>query len=198
MWLLRAVGVRDWEYRRQASDDLNLGPGDTVVDLGSGTGLNFPYLIDRAGPSGRVVGVDLTDAMLARGRDRPGGGGWTNVTLGESDVGDFEFPTNFDGAILTLALTLSPAYGDVARRAAAALRLGDRIAIVDLNEPTTWPNLVGSLRGVDPESVRSNLDLAQRHPWESVRRYFREVCFREFYHGAIYLSVGEAGSPEMT
>lgn len=113
MWLLRAVGVRDWEYRRQASDDLNLGPGDTVVDLGSGTGLNFPYLIDRAGPSGRVVVVDLTDAMLARGRDRLGGAERTNVTLGESGVADFEFPTNIDGVISTLVLTLSPAYDDV-------------------------------------------------------------------------------------
>lgn len=59
-------GVDRW--RRHAADALDLAPGDTVVDMGCGTGANLPYLRDRIGPSARVVGVDLTRPLLNRAR----------------------------------------------------------------------------------------------------------------------------------
>ena len=49
---------------------LGLRPGDTVVDIACGTGLNFPLLEEAIGPDGRIVGVDLTDAMLAQAQRR--------------------------------------------------------------------------------------------------------------------------------
>lgn len=62
--LLRLCGFREQHYRRRAVAALALRPGATVVDLGCGTGRNFPLLRAAVGPQGRVVGVDLTDAML--------------------------------------------------------------------------------------------------------------------------------------
>lgn len=56
------------EWRRRAVDALGLRPGDTVVEMGCGTGANVPFLRDRVGPDGRVVGVDLTRPLLARAR----------------------------------------------------------------------------------------------------------------------------------
>ena len=61
-------GVSRW--RRAAADALDLSPGDTVVEMGCGTGANLPYLRRRVGPGGRVVGVDLTAELLARAGDR--------------------------------------------------------------------------------------------------------------------------------
>ena len=57
-------GVSRW--RRAAADALDLSPGDTVVEMGCGTGANLPHLRHRVGPEGRVVGVDLTPELLAR------------------------------------------------------------------------------------------------------------------------------------
>jgi phosphatidylethanolamine/phosphatidyl-N-methylethanolamine N-methyltransferase len=61
-----APGVRSW--RERAITALDLAPGDTVVEMGCGTGANVPALRDRIGPDGRVVGVDLTREMLERAR----------------------------------------------------------------------------------------------------------------------------------
>ncbi|MGE5145849.1 MAG: class I SAM-dependent methyltransferase, partial [Candidatus Eiseniibacteriota bacterium] len=58
------VGFREQHYRRLAADALGLSKGATVVDLGCGTGLNFGPLEEKIGETGRLVGVDLTDAML--------------------------------------------------------------------------------------------------------------------------------------
>ncbi|MEF8841654.1 MAG: methyltransferase domain-containing protein [Haloarculaceae archaeon] len=61
-------GVGRW--RRTAADALELSSGDTVVEMGCGTGANLPHLRRRVGTEGRVVGVDLTPELLAWADDR--------------------------------------------------------------------------------------------------------------------------------
>src|SRR6202045_251324 len=65
--------------RLRAVQALGLRAGDTVVDIACGTGLNFRLIEEVIGPGGRIVGVDLTDAMLAQARDRIAANGWNNV-----------------------------------------------------------------------------------------------------------------------
>src|ERR1700742_3284812 len=64
--LYPAPGYPQRTQRLRTVHALGLRPGDTVVDMACGTGLNFPLLEKAVGPGGRIVGVDLTDAMLAR------------------------------------------------------------------------------------------------------------------------------------
>ena len=59
-------GYRQRAQRRRAVQALGLRAGDSVVDIACGTGLNFPLIEEAIGPDGRIVGVDLTDAMLAQ------------------------------------------------------------------------------------------------------------------------------------
>jgi demethylmenaquinone methyltransferase/2-methoxy-6-polyprenyl-1,4-benzoquinol methylase len=69
--LIDAFG--DWPYREAraaAIEELHLQPGDRVVDLFCGTGVNFEPLHDRVGPTGRIVGVDGPAGMLRRARRR--------------------------------------------------------------------------------------------------------------------------------
>jgi ubiquinone/menaquinone biosynthesis C-methylase UbiE len=82
--LARAPGVRSW--RARAADALALEAGDTVVEMGCGTGANFPYLCERVGPDGRVVGVDLTPGMLGVARDRVAGADWDSVAVLAGDA----------------------------------------------------------------------------------------------------------------
>ena len=56
--------------RKPALEALRPRPGDTVLDLACGTGLNFRHIIERIGPQGRIVGVDCTRGMLKRARHR--------------------------------------------------------------------------------------------------------------------------------
>ncbi len=64
-----APGAASW--RDRTVDSLALAPGNTVVEMGCGTGANVPALRERVGPSGQVVGIDVTREMLDRARERP-------------------------------------------------------------------------------------------------------------------------------
>jgi ubiquinone/menaquinone biosynthesis C-methylase UbiE len=65
---------------------LDLEAGDTVVEMGCGTGANFPHLRAAVGPSGAVVGLDLVDGMLAQARRRIDRQGWANVHTVRGDA----------------------------------------------------------------------------------------------------------------
>lgn len=67
--LAAAPGVRSW--RERTAETLDLHAGDTVVEMGCGTGANVPSLREAVGPGGRVVGVDMTREMLDRARRHP-------------------------------------------------------------------------------------------------------------------------------
>ncbi|SFL00587.1 Ubiquinone/menaquinone biosynthesis C-methylase UbiE [Halogranum rubrum] len=72
--------------RERAITRLAPARGDTVVEMGCGTGANFPYLRERVGSEGTVVGVDLTGGMLAEARARIEREGWENVHVVAGDA----------------------------------------------------------------------------------------------------------------
>ena len=137
--LFRLAGARVGTYRRGAVEALRVSPGDTVVDLGCGTGRNFPWLERAVTASGRIVGVDLTDAMLREAGQRVASAGWANVDLVESDAADYQFPANVGGVLSTFAMTMVDDYDGVIRRAAEALRPGGRLAILEMRRPEGRP-----------------------------------------------------------
>ncbi|WP_198951545.1 class I SAM-dependent methyltransferase [Halorubrum salipaludis] len=89
--------VYDWFARATASVGgvragcvraLDLAPGDTVVEFGCGPGVNVPALREAVGPTGRVVGVDVTGAMVDRARRLADRRGWENVAFVRGDATD--------------------------------------------------------------------------------------------------------------
>lgn len=119
------LGYREGAYRRQAVDALHLQPGDTVIEIACGTGLNFPLYQEAVGPQGKIIGVGLTDAMLAQARQRVRENGWQNVTLVHSDAREYRFPAGVDGIISTYALSLIPESRQVLQAATKALVTGE-------------------------------------------------------------------------
>lgn len=190
-WIYRAFGFRIGHYRREMVAALDLERGDTAVDLGCGTGLNLPLLREAVGPGGRVIGVDLTDAMLEVARSRVEEERWRNVELVQADLAEYRLPEGAGGVTSTLAITLVPEYDAVIEGVAAALRPAGRLAVLDFREPEGWPDWLIRLAVWANRPYGVSLELADRHPWESVRRHLRETTYREFYFGALYLSVGE-------
>jgi len=78
----RAPGVA--RLRERAVDALDPRPGETVVEMGCGTGANLPHLRDRVGPSGRVVGLDFAPGAVALARERTAR--WPNVVVARADA----------------------------------------------------------------------------------------------------------------
>src|SRR5687768_14344094 len=79
-------------WQAMAIERLSLGPGDKVIDVACGTGLNFSALESAIGPAGGIVGIDLSGDMLAQARRRTEDNGWANVTLIEAAVEDAGAP----------------------------------------------------------------------------------------------------------
>jgi demethylmenaquinone methyltransferase/2-methoxy-6-polyprenyl-1,4-benzoquinol methylase len=88
--------------RNRAVAALGAARGDVVLDVGCGTGLNFPAILDRIGSSGQLVGVERSPDMIARAAERVRRSGWRNVTLIETDVADLDVDVTADAALLCL------------------------------------------------------------------------------------------------
>jgi demethylmenaquinone methyltransferase/2-methoxy-6-polyprenyl-1,4-benzoquinol methylase len=192
LWGYRLLGVS--RHRRQAVEALQLRPGDTVVDMGCGTGLNFPYLHEAVGSEGRIVGVDLSEAMLEKARERADRHGWQNVELVEADLTEYIFPENVGGALGTFALEMVPEYDAVIRRVAGALPTGKRLALFGLKHPERWPEWLVRFGLWLNKPFGVSREYEAFRPWESVRQHMTEVEHQEFYTGAAYLSIGEVES----
>lgn len=187
------IGFRLEAYRDAAVTQLALEPGDTVVELGCGTGLNFRRLQRGVGSTGRIIGVDLTDAMLAQARRRVDREGWKNVDLVACDAARYDFPDRVGGILSTFALWLVPEYDSVIERGARALAPGRRWVVVDLKMPE-WPGARLCARALVPfcRPFAVTLDLAERRPWESIVRHMKNAKVSERFFGFVYVASGEA------
>jgi SAM-dependent methyltransferase len=92
-------GYREWAYRKLAVEALKLKPGATVLELACGTGINFPIYQQYIGSEGRIIGVDITDAMLEKAQERVAHNGWENVTLIQGDATTYKNSSLVDAVI---------------------------------------------------------------------------------------------------
>lgn len=182
------IGFREYAYRHRAVEALTPRRGDTVVELGCGTGLNLPLLARAVGTEGRVIGVDLTGAMLERAAARVHDARWDNVDLVQADMAAYELPAGTDGVISTFALTLVDGYADVIDRAANRMRRGGRLVVLDFKEPEWAPERLVRLAVALTAPFGVTRDLGARHPWEAMERAFSNLDMTELYLGFAYVA----------
>jgi ubiquinone/menaquinone biosynthesis C-methylase UbiE len=184
-------------HRRRAIKALRLRPGDSVVEIACGTGLNFPMIEQEIGPQGRIIGVDLTDAMLAQARHRIETNGWSNISLVQADAAEFEFPAGIDAILAIYAHSLLPAGGQVIARGAAALSAGGRWVVLDLKLPDHTPRWLAQFGIAIPKRFGSLEEWIVRRPWEAIRAAMQDtladLTWTELFFGAAYLAAGSRG-----
>jgi ubiquinone/menaquinone biosynthesis C-methylase UbiE len=183
--------------RLQAVQALDLRRGDRVIDIACGTGLNFPLLEEAIGPDGCIVGVDLTDAMLAQAQDRIETNGWSNISLVQADAADFDFPPELDAILSTYALSQIPECAHVIAHGAAALSGGGRWVVLDLKVPDATPRWLAHLGTAVVRPFASIDEWISRRPWEAIRAAMQEglvdFSWTELFFGTAFLAVGSRG-----
>ena len=183
-------------WRKTAVAQLHLKPGDTVIDIGCGTGLNFPILQRAVGPEGRIIGVDLSAEMLAEAQQTAAANGWENVQLACADAAQFAYPKDVDAVLSTYALILIPSCGQVAANACAALKPGGRFAVLDMAWPPYMPlwfrHVLFFLK-----SYGVNEAVLQRRAWETVQQtmteQLTELSLKKYWFQFFYICSGTLG-----
>jgi arsenite methyltransferase len=128
---------------------LALEPGQTVLDLGSGGGIDVLLSAKRVGPSGKVYGLDMTDEMLALARENQRKAGATNVEFLKGTIEAIPLPDNsVDVIISNCVINLSSDKDRVLREAFRVLKPGGRFAVSDV-----------IIRGDVPAEIRRNMEL---------------------------------------
>lgn len=174
---------------------LGLKAGDSVLDLGCGTGLSLPLLRDAVGPAGHVVGVDASRAMLTHARRRVRSAGWSNVELVHSDAAGTAIlddgvgagGTPFDAAIFVYALSLMSPWEDAWAQAVRLVRPGGRLAVVDMALPTGCARPFGPLARLACLLGGADIDA---HPWTAVERDLTDVTAATLRGGHLQVRAG--------
>ena len=128
---------------------IDLRAGETVLDLGSGGGIDVLLSARRVGPAGKAYGVDMTDEMLALSRENQRKAGATNVEFLKGTIESVPLPdASVDVVISNCVINLSADKDRVLREAFRVLKPGGRFAVSDV-----------VVRGAVPDDIRRNMEL---------------------------------------
>lgn len=192
-----ALSGERFVYRRGrivGIDLLGLRAGDTVLDVGCGTGLNFPLLAAAVGTTGRVIGLDRSAAMLEVAERRVRDNDWANVATVHADATDFSARDlgveQVDAAIATYSLSVMRDWRAAWRCVVGVLRPGGRAGIVDMRLPEGAAALLAPLARLACAMGGSDI---HAHPWTVLREHGHDLAETTVRGGHIVAAAASIG-----
>lgn len=184
--------------RQRAVELLNLEPGDRVLDVGCGPGGSFPFLVHAVGPTGQVVGVEISPDLSDLARRRISRNAWKNVEVVEAAAQDVPLTSTFNGLVMFAAAdvyaseqalqNILPHLKDNARVAAFGAKLSSN----------------GFGRIFNPFlKLLFNLSFSTTprpdyEPWRMLAKYVDGLDVQEYFFGLMFLASGSVVSIEST
>ncbi len=169
-------------------------PGQTVLDLGSGAGLDLLLASKKVGPAGRVIGVDMTDEMIARARANMDAAGVENVEIRKGIIEALPVEDgSVDWVISNCVINLSPEKAKVFGEIARVLRPGGRLSVSDIvaRDLPDWArddaDLIGSCVGgaIPEEDYAAGLRAAGLEDVDVVERLVYDQAQIAAFIGAV-------------
>ncbi len=172
--------------RRQALAWLAPRAGDSVIDVGCGTGLSFEALHHAVGTHGRIIGIEQSPEMIDKARQRVQRHGWRNVTLLHAPAEDADIPGTADAVLLHFThdvLQNDAALANVLHH----LKPGATVVACGLKWAPVWALPVNLF--VWPAALRSVSSLAGlQQPWQRLASLLGEPELRQMIGGGVYLA----------
>jgi demethylmenaquinone methyltransferase/2-methoxy-6-polyprenyl-1,4-benzoquinol methylase len=171
--------------RKTLIEMMDLKPGDTVLDFACGAGANFPYIMEKIGPTGKLIATDYSQDMLDAARDQivtPNG--WTNVELVQGDAAQMHFDQEFDVVMVTLGLAVIPGWETAMERAWSMLKPGGVFGVADLSESDRW--YTQPIRWLTDFIDAAIIADSSRRPWEWMETHGKNYQREEIFHGYFY------------
>jgi ubiquinone/menaquinone biosynthesis C-methylase UbiE len=171
--------------RRKAVTRLGLKPGDTVLEVGCGTGRNLRLLREAVGSSGLVLGVDASPGMLARASRLVSKHDWANVRLMQQDAARLTLDAEIDGALFSLSYSVLPDRESTLENVWEMLRPDARLVVMDAGLPANW--LGRALAAIGELVARVFPGDPYSRPWEDLLRLSPLVTTERFQFGTYFI-----------
>jgi len=177
--------------RQKAAQLLQLKPGDRVLDVGCGPGGSFPYLVDAVGPTGEVVGVEISREIAINARQRVEKNGWTNVHISVAYAGSVRLEGRFDGL---LAFAAPDTYASAESLANLLPYLKDDGRIVAFGAKLSRRRLGRLLNPVLRTLGRLSFSSTPRlnhESWEPLENRLIDFHVEEYFFGCMFMAWGQ-------
>jgi ubiquinone/menaquinone biosynthesis C-methylase UbiE len=183
------------KWKRKAINESSLKMGDSVLVFCCGTGLDFPYILEKIGKEGKITGVDFSDEMLSKAKQKTESKKWNNIELIKADVTQFKSTSEekFDVGICTLGLSIIPEFESAYNNLYSNIKEGGEIIIGDMQLATGWLSFFNPLTirlskkfGGTEEGHNNSLVLQAK-----MKKQLVNLIKKEFFLGAYYYCIGE-------
>ena len=177
--------------RQKATALLSLRSGDSVLDVGCGSGGAFPFLVQAVGTAGKVVGVEISPASAAHARHRAAANGWSGVEVILSSAQDVRLTGPFDGLLMFAAPDVYASKASLAQLT-PHLRAGARVVFFGSK---VSKRRFGWLLNSALNFALTKLSLPttpglEAEPWRVASEQLGDFVVEEFFYGWMFLAAG--------
>ena len=180
--------------RQTAVCALQLKPGSRVLDVGCGPGGSFPYLLEAIGPSGEVVGLEISPEVAINARRRIEANRWRNVQVVEGDARTVQLNGTFDAMLL---LGAPDAYASPQAVENLLRYLKEDARIVAFGAKLSHRRPGGAFNRLTRSLMKLSFASTPKltyEPWEILAKRLVDVQVREYSYGCLFLASGSVRS----